>query len=513
MSLRSSVSGIVVASMVAGTQVPTMAAAGEVETLLGIGAGLILLDQANRNKNKPKKSTGTYKARSNADVAEAQRLLNQLGFSAGTADGLMGRKTRGAISEFRVRYGIPGENKVDQDLLTQLRLASRGELNRQDMATGQVGVMASNGAVIRGNAGGGATHGGFVTAVQPMQPAFTPTAQNGVAAQPEVAAQSNFQSAIRPLQPAFDPTEAQDDKAGDTRQVASQQGQFQSAIKPLTAVATPADPAKQDTGPAINPVMQSIQSVEGEGAESSGAETTEMASAGGLLDEVQKPKPQVVETAQTKSLPPVLKGTQDIVSIKLGDAVSASMAVLDRRAEDWVPVSVSGAGLGAPADMRLSPTRSEAAMLLESQGVVMGVGRLVEYDGVGMDRLFAALEDKYGLQQAMRDLGGATMELVWEGEAATKPACAVALEEPAAGTYTVAGVSGADATLKGFLLPEFANAAKAAQATCGEKLIVRATASDSGTTLFLWLMDVSAVAHATVEQEKARQPVKTKIEL
>src|SRR5699024_4010583 len=72
---------------------------------------------------------------SNATVQAIQRKLNELGYEAGTADGLMGRKTRSAIIAFQQDRGLTTTGVADQALLLQLQRAparSRGGRGAND---------------------------------------------------------------------------------------------------------------------------------------------------------------------------------------------------------------------------------------------------------------------------------------------------------------------------------------------------------------------------------------------
>jgi hypothetical protein len=48
-----------------------------------------------------------------ASVANAQKTLNELGYSVGPVDGLMGPKTRAAITQFQVASEIPATGQLD----------------------------------------------------------------------------------------------------------------------------------------------------------------------------------------------------------------------------------------------------------------------------------------------------------------------------------------------------------------------------------------------------------------
>ncbi len=58
-----------------------------------------------------------------AMVQAIQRKLNELGYEAGTADGLMGRRTRSAIIAFQQDRGLAATGVADQALLLQLQRA------------------------------------------------------------------------------------------------------------------------------------------------------------------------------------------------------------------------------------------------------------------------------------------------------------------------------------------------------------------------------------------------------
>ncbi|MFO7477078.1 MAG: peptidoglycan-binding domain-containing protein [Methyloceanibacter sp.] len=58
-------------------------------------------------------------------VSRAQTLLNQLGYDAGTPDGLMGGRTREAIKSFERKNGLEESGRVTAPLVAKLeRLAS-----------------------------------------------------------------------------------------------------------------------------------------------------------------------------------------------------------------------------------------------------------------------------------------------------------------------------------------------------------------------------------------------------
>jgi len=59
-----------------------------------------------------------------SQVLQVQSLLNDLGFDAGTADGIMGRKTRQAINSFERVNGLPETGQISDDLVNRLSVAA-----------------------------------------------------------------------------------------------------------------------------------------------------------------------------------------------------------------------------------------------------------------------------------------------------------------------------------------------------------------------------------------------------
>lgn len=54
-------------------------------------------------------------------VVEAQRLLNERGYDAGAADGLVGPRTTRAILAYQADHGLHRTGYVDDELLASLR--------------------------------------------------------------------------------------------------------------------------------------------------------------------------------------------------------------------------------------------------------------------------------------------------------------------------------------------------------------------------------------------------------
>ena len=57
-------------------------------------------------------------------IAQAQTLLTRLGFDAGPADGVMGKKTRDAIMAFRSKSGLAVNDRLDNEFMEALRAVS-----------------------------------------------------------------------------------------------------------------------------------------------------------------------------------------------------------------------------------------------------------------------------------------------------------------------------------------------------------------------------------------------------
>src|SRR5512147_1524189 len=65
--------------------------------------------------------TNTTVVSAPADIREGQRLLNTLGYDAGAADGLIGPRTRSAITDYQARNGLERTGQLTSRLLHQLR--------------------------------------------------------------------------------------------------------------------------------------------------------------------------------------------------------------------------------------------------------------------------------------------------------------------------------------------------------------------------------------------------------
>ena len=55
------------------------------------------------------------------DVVDLQRRLNQLGFDAGSEDGIFGKATQAAVEEFQRNTGLPVDGRVGPGTIEQLQ--------------------------------------------------------------------------------------------------------------------------------------------------------------------------------------------------------------------------------------------------------------------------------------------------------------------------------------------------------------------------------------------------------
>jgi lytic murein transglycosylase len=64
---------------------------------------------------------GTVKPLSAAEVREVQMLLTRRGYDVGQIDGVIGVKTRDAVKQVQLKFGLPADSYPDAALLTKLR--------------------------------------------------------------------------------------------------------------------------------------------------------------------------------------------------------------------------------------------------------------------------------------------------------------------------------------------------------------------------------------------------------
>ncbi len=188
----------------------TKATADSRDFAAGIVAGVIG-SAVVRNANKPKRvvrksTTRKYKAKpkiSNAARAqnrEVQTSLNYFGFPAGSPDGVLGRNSRAAISNYQAHLGYPATGQLTQyerDFLLQSyhRAIAGGAATTQAIAGNPLGPKGLLNQY-RDQAAG-------VTTAVTTQPAVTPLPSTAtvVAVQPQVVQPKVLQPQVLPTQP------------------------------------------------------------------------------------------------------------------------------------------------------------------------------------------------------------------------------------------------------------------------------------------------------------------------
>ena len=113
---KSFVGGVVSLGVILGPVQPVLAGSGDV--VGGIIGGIIggaIVNEASKNRAKPRTvarpSTSSYQREQNR---EAQTALNYFGYPAGTPDGVMGAKSRSAVSQYQVLLGYPATGQLTE---------------------------------------------------------------------------------------------------------------------------------------------------------------------------------------------------------------------------------------------------------------------------------------------------------------------------------------------------------------------------------------------------------------
>ena len=88
--------------------------------------------QAQPQSPASRRSSPTGPSYSRDQVAEIQSLLNELGYDAGTVDGVLGINTRAAIAAYQRDNGYAATGRIDDSLLPALRVSSAGAQRAPD---------------------------------------------------------------------------------------------------------------------------------------------------------------------------------------------------------------------------------------------------------------------------------------------------------------------------------------------------------------------------------------------
>ncbi len=93
-----------------------------------------------RNRLSPAAGPRTVTAMSRADIMAVQRALERLGYEVGGVDGVVGRRTRAAISAWQTQQGLPTDGQVSEELLRGLVMMTPKDMptpnERPDQAIG-----------------------------------------------------------------------------------------------------------------------------------------------------------------------------------------------------------------------------------------------------------------------------------------------------------------------------------------------------------------------------------------
>ncbi|MEP3628653.1 MAG: peptidoglycan-binding domain-containing protein [Hyphomicrobiales bacterium] len=165
--------------------------------------------QYNNRRTYSKRKTYSKRTRAafNQNTYNTQTWLNQLGYNAGSADGISGRRTRNAVRQFQIANGLPSTGALSPQqtaLLSQQAAVAVAGVAPQTPTT-QVAVapqapIAPQGYVPQ-TVVPAATGVAAYNALQPQQPALQPV-------QPQVV-QPVQPQVIQPVQPALQPVQPQ----------------------------------------------------------------------------------------------------------------------------------------------------------------------------------------------------------------------------------------------------------------------------------------------------------------
>ncbi|MDP2738377.1 MAG: peptidoglycan-binding domain-containing protein [Pseudorhodobacter sp.] len=151
MKLRKIASACLIGSMAMAPAAPVLANSGDVIGGLIVGGilGAAIANDANRNK-KPKPANPAASSTSSSSITreanrEVQTALNYFGYPVGTPDGVIGPKSRSAISQYQVLLGDPATGQLTEYERTILvtayqRALAGGPLVAQTVATSPLGT-------------------------------------------------------------------------------------------------------------------------------------------------------------------------------------------------------------------------------------------------------------------------------------------------------------------------------------------------------------------------------------
>ena len=71
------------------------------------------------------------------EIRQIQEALNQKGFKAGPADGVLGPETKNALKEFQQKQGFNATGELDNQTMSALGVSTTGQAGQQPGATGQ----------------------------------------------------------------------------------------------------------------------------------------------------------------------------------------------------------------------------------------------------------------------------------------------------------------------------------------------------------------------------------------
>jgi peptidoglycan hydrolase-like protein with peptidoglycan-binding domain len=90
------------------------------------------------SRSSQQSSSGAIFNLDQTQIMQAQQALNQKGFGAGKADGILGPRTRRALSSFQQNQGLQRSGRLDDKTLAALGV-SHGQQQRQPSTVGQGG--------------------------------------------------------------------------------------------------------------------------------------------------------------------------------------------------------------------------------------------------------------------------------------------------------------------------------------------------------------------------------------